>query len=58
MLEPFSAALATALEARGDDLVREGQLMPGAAEAVAAVAKLDGTVVRPCSPAAASRAPC
>jgi phosphoglycolate phosphatase len=44
LLEPFSAALATALEARGDDLVREGQLMPGAAEAVAAVAKLDGTV--------------
>ena len=44
LLEPFSAALATALEARGDDLVREGQLMPGAAEAVAAVAKLEGTV--------------
>jgi phosphoglycolate phosphatase-like HAD superfamily hydrolase len=42
LLEPFSAALAAALEARRDDLVREGQLMPGAAEAVAAVAKLDG----------------
>ena len=41
LLEPFSAALAAALEARRDDLVREGQLMPGAAEAVAAVAKLD-----------------
>ena len=42
LLEPFSAALAAALEARRDDLIREGQLMPGAAEAVAAVAKLDG----------------
>jgi phosphoglycolate phosphatase len=42
LLEPFSAALAGALEARRDDLIREGQLMPGAAEAVAAVAKLDG----------------
>jgi len=41
LLEPFSAALAAALEARRDDLIREGQLMPGAAEAVAAVAKLD-----------------
>ena len=42
LLEPFSAALAGALEARRDDLIREGQLMPGATEAVAAVAKLDG----------------
>ena len=41
LLEPFSVALAAALEARRDDLIREGQLMPGAAEAVAAVAKLD-----------------
>jgi phosphoglycolate phosphatase-like HAD superfamily hydrolase len=41
LLEPFSAALAAALEARRDDLIREGQLMPGAAQAVAAVAKLD-----------------
>jgi len=41
LLEPFSAALAAALEARRDDLVREGHLLPGAAEAVAAVAKLD-----------------
>ena len=31
-------------QARRDDLVREGQLLPGAAEAVAAVAKLDGVV--------------
>ena len=44
LLEPFSAALAAALEARRDELVREGQLLPGAAEAVAAVAKLDGVV--------------
>ena len=44
LLEPFSAALFSALEARGDDLVREGQLLPGAAEALYAVAKLDGVV--------------
>jgi len=44
LLEPFSAALFAALEARRDDLVREGQLLPGAAEALAAVAKLDGVV--------------
>jgi phosphoglycolate phosphatase len=44
LLEPFSAALFVALEARRDDLVREGQLLPGADEALAAVAKLDGVV--------------
>src|SRR5208337_749620 len=44
LLEPFSAALFAALEARRDDLVREGQLLPGAAEALEAVAKLDGVV--------------
>ena len=44
LLEPFSAELAAALQARRDDLVREGQLLPGAAEALAAVAKLDGVV--------------
>jgi phosphoglycolate phosphatase len=44
LLEPFSAALAAALEARRDDLVSQGQLLPGAAEAVAAVAGLDGVV--------------
>jgi phosphoglycolate phosphatase len=44
LLEPFSAALAAALEARRDDLVAEGHLLPGAADAVAAVAKLDGVV--------------
>ena len=42
LLEPFSAELAAALAARQDDLARDGQLLPGAAEAVAAVAKLDG----------------
>ena len=44
LLEPFSAELAAALQARRDDLVREGQLLPGAAQALAAVAKLDGVV--------------
>jgi phosphoglycolate phosphatase-like HAD superfamily hydrolase len=44
LLEPFSAELAAALGARRDDLIRQGQLLPGAAEAVAAVAKLDGVV--------------
>jgi len=42
LLEPFSAELAAALHARRDDLVSQGRLLPGAAEAVAAVAKLDG----------------
>ena len=42
LLEPFSAALFTALHARRDDLDREGQVLPGAADALAAVAKLDG----------------
>ena len=42
LLEPFSVELAAALDARKHDLAREGQLLPGAAEAVAAVAKLDG----------------
>jgi phosphoglycolate phosphatase len=44
LLEPFSAELAAALQARRDDLVSQGQLLPGAAEAVAAVARLDGVV--------------
>jgi phosphoglycolate phosphatase len=42
LLAPFSAELAAALAARRDDLAREGQLLPGAADAVVAVAKLDG----------------
>jgi phosphoglycolate phosphatase-like HAD superfamily hydrolase len=40
LLEPFSAELAAALEARRDDLVSQGQLLPGAAEALAAVDEL------------------
>jgi phosphoglycolate phosphatase-like HAD superfamily hydrolase len=44
LLEPFGAALAAALQARRDDLVTQGQLLPGAVEAVAAVARLDGVV--------------
>ena len=44
LLEPFSATLAAALTARREDLVREGQLLPGAAQALAAVAHLDGVV--------------
>ena len=44
LLEPFSKALAAALEARKDDLIRQGRLLPGAAGAVEAVAKLEGTV--------------
>jgi phosphoglycolate phosphatase len=46
LLEPFSAELAAALDARKHDLAREGQLLPGAAEAMAAVAKLDDTTVQ------------
>jgi phosphoglycolate phosphatase len=44
LLEPFSAELATVLQSRRDDLVDRGQLLPGAAEAMAAVAKLDKAV--------------
>jgi len=44
LLEPFSAELATSLQARQDDLNTQGQLLPGAADALAAVAKLDGAV--------------
>jgi len=44
LLDRFSAELAAALEARREDLLRQGQLLPGAAEALAAVAKLDGPV--------------
>jgi len=44
LLEPFGAELAAALAARRDDLVRDGHLLPGAAEAVATVARLDGVV--------------
>jgi len=44
LLEPFSAELATVLQSRRDDLIDQGQLLPGAAEAMAAVAKLDEVV--------------
>jgi phosphoglycolate phosphatase len=44
LLEPFSAELATALIARQDELKREGQLLPGATQAMAAVAELNGAV--------------
>jgi phosphoglycolate phosphatase len=44
LLEPFSAELAAVLQARERDLAREGQLLPGAAQALAAVARLDGAV--------------
>jgi phosphoglycolate phosphatase len=44
LLEPFSAELAAALQARSEDLAGQGQALPGAAEALGAVAKLDGAV--------------
>jgi phosphoglycolate phosphatase-like HAD superfamily hydrolase len=44
LLEPFSAALAASLAARREDLVSQGQLLPGVPEALAAVAELDGVV--------------
>jgi phosphoglycolate phosphatase len=44
LLEPFSAALAAAMQARAADLTSQGRLLPGAAAALAAVAKLDDTV--------------
>jgi phosphoglycolate phosphatase len=47
LLEPFSAELATVLHAHRDDLIRQGQALPGAAEALAAVAKLDDQADKP-----------
>jgi len=44
LLDPFSAELAAVLAARRDDLISQGRLLPGAAEALAGVAKLDGVV--------------
>jgi phosphoglycolate phosphatase len=44
LLEPFGAELASTLQARHDDLASQGQVLPGAAEALAAVAKLDDVV--------------
>ena len=44
LLAPFSAALATAMQARRADLASAGGALPGAAEALAAVAAVDGVV--------------
>ncbi|MBO0805895.1 MAG: haloacid dehalogenase-like hydrolase [Nocardiopsaceae bacterium] len=44
LVGPFGAELATALEARKEQLVAEGQLLPGAEQALAAVAQADGVV--------------
>jgi phosphoglycolate phosphatase len=44
LLEPFSAELAAAIQARRGELLTHGQLLPGAAGALAAVAGLDGAV--------------
>jgi phosphoglycolate phosphatase len=44
LLAPFSAEFATRLAAHRDLLTAQGTLMPGAAEALAAVAELDGVV--------------
>jgi phosphoglycolate phosphatase len=44
LVEPFSAALAAALQARREELAAQGQLLPGAADAMAAVTKLDDAV--------------
>jgi phosphoglycolate phosphatase len=42
LLDPFSAELAAVLAARREEMVSQGRVMPGAAQALAAVAKLDG----------------
>ncbi len=44
LLAPFGSELATALAARRDQLRTRGEAMPGAHQALAAVAKLDGVV--------------
>ena len=44
LLLPFGAEFATCLAARRDQLTTEGTLMPGAAEALAAAARLKGVV--------------
>jgi phosphoglycolate phosphatase-like HAD superfamily hydrolase len=44
LLAPFGAELATSLAARRDLLTTQGQLLPGAAEAMTAVARLKNTV--------------
>ena len=44
LLAPFSSELSTAMAARRGDLVTKGYAMPGAREALTAVAQLDGAV--------------
>jgi len=44
LLEPFGAELSATLQAHREDLAGQGRLLPGAAEALAAVAKLDDVV--------------
>jgi phosphoglycolate phosphatase-like HAD superfamily hydrolase len=44
LVAPFSSEFATALDARRDQLVTDGMLLPGAAESLAAVARADGVV--------------
>jgi phosphoglycolate phosphatase-like HAD superfamily hydrolase len=44
LLAPFGAQLATSLAARRDLLTTQGQLLPGAAEAMAALAAREGVV--------------
>lgn len=44
LLAPFGSELATAMAARRDDLTTKGQAMPGAHEALEAVARLEGIV--------------
>lgn len=44
LLVPFGAEFATSLAARRDQLTVEGRLLPGAAEALAAVSGVDGVV--------------
>jgi phosphoglycolate phosphatase len=44
LLAPFGSELATAMAARRDELTIKGQVMPGARDALDAVARLDGVV--------------
>jgi phosphoglycolate phosphatase len=44
LLDPFSGELATSMAARRDEFATKGQALPGAHEALEAVARLDGVV--------------
>jgi phosphoglycolate phosphatase-like HAD superfamily hydrolase len=44
LLEPFSAELAKSMQARRDELTTQGQLMPGAADALKAAQSVAGSV--------------